>query len=415
MQSTDLYFIVAAEVSVLLLVVCVFLVLQNRSLRKTVNALKERIQKAMRELKIARAQSNPTPTETEPQGPSLQEAIDLQIKITREHHESLGSNQDIVLDIEPGTPLPHRAAALRYAMLIAEKEAMANRDADTEPDWASLRERYDQLFAFNDDFTGDDEQSASSEELEQLRRELENARKRVANLEKFKNLYMDLEAEWETSTAEAKTHYDNLSQMASKLEDSNEFETALEQYNSSYTGITKIIESAADESKSSGIDSSEEVKHLRAVAADQHRIIEELQRKLKTASTEDERNEVIGGLQDELSKQMRFVQESETCIQLLEDELNTTNKELDQLRSRVGKIQGLKTEMMELSKSNDELDLKVQTIMMENRKLMKRLQQAESAPKVDTGEANKLRKELAEMEEKYNDLEEKFLDIKLRT
>lgn len=414
MQSTDLYFIIAAEVCVLLLVVCAFLVFQNRNLRKTINALKERVQKVMRDLKAARAQAPVANAEPAVQGPTLQEAIDLQIKLTKQHHSGLGSNQDIVLDIEPGTPLPHRAAALRYAMLIAEKEAMANRDADAEPDWASLRERYDQLFAFNDDFA-EDEESASSEEVDQLKRDLENARKRVSNLEKFKNLYMDLEAEWENSTAQAKTHYDNLSEMASKMENSGEFEDALEQYNSSYSGIAKIIEAAADESKSSGIDSSEEVKHLRAVAADQHRIIEELQKKLKAANTEEERNEVIGGLQGELQKQMRFVQESETCIQLLEDELNTTNKELEQLRARVGKVQGLKTEMMELSRSNDELDLKVQTIMMENRKLTKRVQQAEAAPKVDSGETNKLRKELAEMEAKYNDLEEKFLDLKLRT
>jgi len=413
MQSKDLIFIGIAEVTLLLLVICAVLILQNRSLRQTLHKLKERVAKVMSDLHKARASSAQAAGQG---GTNYREFVDSQLKMAIQHHKSLGSNQDIALDLEPGTPLPQRAAALRYALLIAEKEAFNKRDGKQEPDWDLLRQRYSQIFDYHTDFAGVAGSGASAEELAMIKHELDNAKKRAKNLEKFKELYLTLEEKWEESSAEAKTHFDTLSMLAAQLDNPNEFEAVLDKYNTVYADISELIGRGADEAaERTGADgSSDEVKRLREVATEQHKIISTLQKQLTEATTEQEKNEVVIGLQGELHKQIRFVQESETCIQLLEDELHTANKEIEQLKTRALKVQNLKAEMLELRKSNDELDLKVQTLGVENRKLQKRLQEIGSSPKVDAGESLRLRKELAEMEARYNDLEEKFLDLKLQ-
>ncbi|MFT7558687.1 MAG: hypothetical protein ACI93R_000586 [Flavobacteriales bacterium] len=420
MLSTDLYLIVAAEIAGVLLVATALLGFKNRSLRLSTRAMKERLEKTMEQIKLARSGNSEASAQVCEQT-SYVEYIESQVTNTRHYHENLGSTQDIALDIEPGTPLAHRTAALRHALLMAEIEAFANRDQAGEPDWKSLRYKYEQIFAFNEDYDDDsasEDNSAHEEELEDLERQLENSKKRAKNLEKFKTLYLDLEAKWDASSQEAQSQYKNLSQLAADADESGNLSRAIGEYHSVYEGVTKIIEGGVDAAISQTVstprDSSDELKRLREVAADQHKIIENLQRKLNDASSDEERAHVVSGLQGELQKQLRFAQESETCIQLLEDELTTTNTELDQLRSRSGKMQQVKTDLRELRQVNDELDLKVQSVSHENRKLQKKVKELASAPKVDSGDSRKLRRELSEMEEKYNDLEEKFLDLKLK-
>lgn len=417
--------IVAAEIALLLLVVCIFLVIQNRSLRKLVSQLKQKAHDLVAELKKARAAKggrNSTPADAQQDVLSYLDHVDAQIQKTLDHHDSLNSNQDISLDIAPGIPLPHRTASLRHALLLAEKESISQTSDSGEPDWRGLRNRYDRIFSFLEDFADDEDASPEiSAELQGIKDELDNARKRVKNLEKFKSLYFALEEKFQDSQKEAQTRYEDLSSMASEIGAGEKFDQALSDYHASYNGVAKIIEKESDNTpvfegtgRANG-ESSSEVKHLRTVAADQHKIIEELQRKLREAKTESERSDVVEGLQDELQKQMRFVQESETCIQLLEDELNTVNADLEIMKSKLNKLPQVKSEVVNLRKQLDETDLKYHSAVSENRKLQKKLKEAMIQSRTaNNDDAARLRKELTDLETKYNELEEKFLDLKLQ-
>ena len=74
----------------------------------------------------------------------------------------------------------------------------------------------------------------------------------------------------------------------------------------------------------------------------------------------------------------------------------------------------LKGTLKDLRDQNDEYEMQITAIKSENRRLVTRLKSVESAPPADTGDSKKLRKELADLEARYAELEEKFLDIKMR-
>lgn len=281
------------EVGLLLLIIGAFLAVQNFSQRRLITKLRHRMQGLVAEIKQHRSKA-PAVASASPQT-NFKAFINTQLDLTRAHHQSLDSDQDIVLDIDPATPPPQRAAALRYALLIAEKEAL-NEDEKQAPDWHALQNKYDQIFGYYEDYSNSEE--------------------------------------------DAPQHL-------------------------------------------SDDDTSGEIRHLRAVAADQHTTITTLQSKLKNAKTSEEKAEIVEELQDELNKQVRFVQESETCVKLMEDELSNANKELAQTKQ-------------------------------ENQKLSQKLNNNLDAANTDSGEIQKYKKALQELQSRYAELEEKYLDTKIK-
>lgn len=430
MNSSNMMLIVAAEIALLLLVICIFLVVQNRSLRQLIAQMKEKAQGLIKELKQAKLDTQHLQQESSAQvednshpQSSYLDFIEEQIELTRNHHSNLNSSQDIVLDIAPEAPLVHRTPALRHAMLLAEKNAIGLIQNNESPDWEELGKRYETIFNFYEDFS-EEAGDNNSGEAEAIKAELENAQKRVANLEKFKKLYFELEEKWEDSKKEAESHFEHLTSMTENLENGEAVHSALQKYHQSYNDFADILETGIDtpdilatNTKSNALGVAAEVKQLRAVAADQHRIIEGLQKQLMSASTDDERHNAVAGLQSELQKQMRFAKESETCIQLLEDELNSAHVEIDAMRSKLSKLPEIKSDYIDLRRQYDELEMKYHAGITENRKLQKKLQSSNNSQASDAAsaaEAARLRMELAEVAAKYNDLEEKFLDLKLQ-
>ncbi|VUD68955.1 hypothetical protein TDB9533_04316 [Thalassocella blandensis] len=421
MQLNNLALIAAAEVAAVLLIFCLILLYQNKKLRKLTQKFQVRMEQLVQELKLARQQKKPPPPPAPSPAPptAFKDLLNDQIQLTKEHHASLGSEQDIVLDLAPDAELDKRAAALRYAMLLAEKEAWAQVEDGEPPKWEALKTKYQQIFSFYEDYHPAAEEVANHEDLDALNQELLNAKKRINNLEKFKALYFDLEEKWDSSKETAQTHYESLSKMADAVEDRDAFESALNSYQSAYGEINKLIEEGIGEKGSDIVSttdekSASELRHLRTVAADQHKIITELQEKLINAKSDEERTSFVEGLKDELSKQQRFVQESETCIQLMEDELGMANKEITQLKDRLKTLPSIKTQLSEAKSQRDQYELKVYSLTSENRKLNKKLQEEKGSTTADSGEAGRLKRELTDLETKYASLEEKYLNLKIQ-
>ncbi|WNO09958.1 hypothetical protein [Teredinibacter sp. KSP-S5-2] len=423
LEAPDLFIVAAVEVAAVLFVICVFLVYQNRNLRELVSRLKTRMEELVSDLRHARRLvSSNKPAEQESTSPPTSGKAYLaliaeQIEQTRNYHESLNSTQDIILDLSPETPLPRRAAALRYAMLLAEKEAVSGGE-DAKTNWEPIKKKYEQIFSFYEDYSTDAETpSGPSEEVDLLNQELTNAKKRINNLEKFKALYFDLEEKWQEAKDNADAHYSDLTEMVSQVENSGEFEQKLNDYHASYQTVSKLIEGGVEPTQTEVIRLDEaaagEIRHLRAVAADQHKIIEDLQRRLQEAQSEEERTAVVTGLQQELHKQTRFIQEAETCIQLMEDELHNANREIEQLKSKANTLPQLKAELKETRDLKDEYELKMYALKTENTKLNKRLKESNNTS-IDMAQLNEMKKQLADMETQYASLEEKYLDLKLQ-
>src|SRR5690606_30854135 len=122
---------------------CLILWFQNRSLRRLVSKLQARMEELIQDLKLAR-HAKVAPAAPTKSG-HFKEHINEQLKLSKQRHESLESPQDIVLDLSPEAALPHRVAALRYAILLAEKEAWANVEPGKPPKWDVLQFKYEQI------------------------------------------------------------------------------------------------------------------------------------------------------------------------------------------------------------------------------------------------------------------------------
>jgi len=411
MEASNVYLIAIAEIIAVLLFACALLVMQNRNLRLAVRKLQSRIENLVKDIRLTKSAQVKKPTEN-PQSTYHKNLTD-QLDIIRNHHASMEPDRDISLDIDPSTPLERRVAAMRYALLRSELEAASGK-YEKNTNWPALQRRYEQLFNFLTDYAAPD--TSNEEELTALQTSLDNAKKRINNLERFQSLYFDLEEKWEAAKNKAKTHFDEISQLTADSSNASEIESALQSYHNSYGELGALIETDIDQYTSTRPDSDnhKELQRLRTVAADQHRIITELERKLKGAKSSEEREEIVSTLQGELKKHLRYAQESETCIQLLEDELTNTHKELEKMRRSMNKVIQLKTDLKTLRDENDDFEMELATLKSENRRLNKELKDIRSAPTNQGQETQDLKKELSDLELRYSQLEEKYLDLKLQ-
>lgn len=411
MGATQFILILVAEVLAVSLFVAALLLLRNRKLRALVKKLQARIRELSAQLKTIQ----PVSPRAAPKEETYNEKLSHQIELTRDYHHSLGTRQDIALDLDPDSPLPRRTAALRHAFLIAEKEATARTNTIN---WDFLASRYRQLMAFHEDYQTPPE-SGKDDEVDQLKEELVQAKKRINNLERFKAMYLELEERWDKCKNKATEHYIELKNMAEKTEDKEGFQRLLDNYHSTYNDIGVLIGQGYNETLAAALadnpeDHLQEIRRLRNVAADQHKIITQLQTQLQNAGSKEEKIQVVEHLQTELQKQARFLQESETCIKLMEDELATSKAETKQLLERLEQMPRLKAELKELQSSANLHDQVVDSLKQENRRLAKKLKLLQESPPEDNQEVRSLRKELTTLQGKYNDLEEKFLNLKLK-
>ena len=416
MGSTTFILVCAAEVIAVLLFIIGVLLIKNRKLRQLLAKLKDKTRELKNKVRELSSQPPAPLTPVEP-AESYRDKLTQQLDITLSYHYDQGSRQDIALDLDPDAPVPRRTAALRNAFLIAEKEATS--DATDKVNWDFLAARYQQLLDFNRDYPPE-ESELTPEAMLALTEELEQYKKRIKNLERFKTMYFELEERWNHCQEEASTHYSELKTLAAKTEKHDDFDAALERYQASYREIGALISDATDsaatvaQSTSPG-EQTEEIARLKAVAADQHRIINKLQSELESSATQEEQITVITNMQSELKKQSRFLQESETCVQLMDNELTSANQELESLRSKLRELPSLRAALKDLEASAGTQEQIAASLKHENKRLSKKLKLALESPGAENQETITLRKELAALQANYNDLEERFLDLKMQS
>lgn len=405
-----------------MIAVCLFVVvllwLKCRKLKKQIKNLMARLAKAP---PPAHSPAIEQPQDVFPEEPDAgyEAQVDEQLGRTWDYHQEQNPPQDIALDLDPDVPSQRRTAALRYAFLVAEKEAVA---ADPhQVNWALLEARYQQLLDFHNDYPAASPLEAAStlqEEVEQLHAELSQAKKRIDNLERFKTLYFELEEAWGQCRSQADVHYEELRTFAETSQEGKTLERLLDNYQQSYSEVNNLIQQggpAAADSPAEPTSQLKEIQRLRSVAADQHRIIQQLQGKLSSTSSSEEKTILVNQLQGALQKQARFLQESETCVRLMEDELANANRQIEQLRERAAEASELKMSIRELRGTTETKTQIADSLKAQNRKLMLRLKKAlKEASTADDSEAVALRAELSALQTKHVELEEKFLNLKMK-
>ncbi len=328
MQIPDYMVFLAIEACVILMLISVLLSWHTYRQRQLIRRQQEKLRAVILELRQLR--SPPMP---ETSGTSYKTYLHAQQIATRNRFAGIVPDTDIHKALTADLPPEHKALALRQRLLQLEEAATERGDGPLQIDWVHLETGLARLL---DDLT------ATSPSL---RDELAMCRKRIGNLEKFKQLFFELEPQWQKAQQQAQVFYGQLSGMAQSVENNGQLLEILDNYHNLYRDIYRDFTDSShhleeltgdkDGSEIGGIPlipadsrTDEEIIRLRNVAADQHQIISQLQRKLDDTVSIEAKDVVINELQQQFQRQIRFMRESETCIKLLEDELTRTNEKL---------------------------------------------------------------------------------------
>lgn len=443
-------YLIGFEMAIVLLIASIIFLVHIFSLRRLIKALEEKVLAQRDSLRGARADRDTLRKELEgrPVGPeSYADAVQEQLDATRNRHLSLNPDRDIVLDIAQDAPVERQALALRHAFLIAERESALAVDGDGI-DWGILEAKLAQIIQFYqqppaapismlDEFEVDSGPSGLEEEVEQQKRH-------IANLEKFRHLYFDVERKWREARAEAQGYHQELLALGRSMGGSAEFDTLMQQYADVYGGLGELLEGGGSVDDGAGgervsvgktvIANQEEVQRLRNMAVDQHKLILELKHKLSAADTLDQQENLIEEMQAQLDRNQRFLKESDACIQQLEAEISGLQTENSKLKSRAPSasestpVTKEMEEEMELlrslvtsftEQSRDMLGT-IAVLEEDNRRLMTQGGSSSGDSSKDgevkalTGKLAQAQQELLNLKTQHVELEERYLELKMQ-
>ncbi len=416
MQVPNAIIAVAAEVCLALAVGAALLFVHARKLKSLVRRQQEKLLELLNTPKPPVA-ATPQPA---PQAPtqSYKSYLNTELDATSQQFSSLSDDGDITQEQSPDSPQLLQVLALRYAFLRAE-ELGTTEEIGSPEYWSIFEQTLSPLLK---------QAQGTEEQNPELSAELETARKRIENLEKFKRLFFDMEKQWNEAKIKANDYYMQLMALSDSvsLNDRESFTSVLESYNNVYDNINQqfIDLSQPQPGKTIHITrqdprAADEIIKLRNVAADQHRIINQLQRKLIEAKTAEDKELVIQELQQQLQRQTRFVQESETCVQLLEDELSKVHQELSNMEKELGASQTLSDENLRMKTTLQSFTLESKDLMQnldsleKENSLLKQGQDQSPPGQAGDTEFKKVQTEYLQLQQQYAELEEKYLELKL--
>lgn len=413
MQIPTLILAVAVEVYAALLLATLVLLWHSRKQKKLILRQQGKILELINAVKKNVSAPPSAPTKSYKQ--LLNEALD----VTQSHFQQIASGQDITAIEITDLPLEQRITALRYAFLRAE-ELGTTETTGSDRYWELFQQTLAPLLA-----------PAADTELQE---QLETYKKRVENLEKFKKLFFDLEEQWKNAQDTAQDYYAQLALLAGEVNDKEHFTSLLDNYHHTYQGFDHHFvhtSSSLGEPRTIKIvrqdpRAAEEIIKLRNVAADQYRVINNLQRKLEEAKSDQEKALVVHELEQQLQRQMRFVQESDTCIQLLEEELASAKETIAQQEQQLENDQVITEENQRIKETlesftleSKELVSNLSTLEQENEHLRSNLDQLGKQTTSDDIDDTQLRlqqiqTDFSSLQKQYADLEEKYLALKLK-
>lgn len=424
MAPTELALIVVLEVAALLAALLFFLLRDRRRRLAQIETLRERVGSLRRQVRAEQRQKAP---QSIPPAPDYTTILEDLLEQTRDYHSAQAPGGDIALDLDQSASPERRAAALRHSFLIAEKQARRG----GETDWAVLTERLEQVRNYLSE-AGEQGETATPEPaavaspvsvpaVEQFEAagtdgsaggaELDALRQRVANLERFKTLYFELEAVLREGQEDTED------------EDS---EQLLKRYREKYAEVERILLREQDRATGSGsergpgegigrqvIANQQELERVRNMAVDQHKLIERLRQRLSHIESDSDRDGVIADLAEQLDRQERYLRESEMCSELLERELSSAlqrSRELEEHMQgrRDGDVQRLEALVEELTEEGRQL-LKSLALVSEEDGASGNSRDDESGPGID---AQELQSQLDALRLEYAQLEERYINLK---
>ena len=324
MEESRWILLAGLEFGLLLFIACLFLLFHVRSLRMLVAALEAKVMSLRKVLRVSRSEARETRSELAAMRRDSRDFaghLEQQIAATRERHLGLQPDRDIVLDIAADAPRERQALALRHALLIAEKAAWEASDDDGFA-WAVLDTRLGAIIDFYQ------------------RRGPAPAADTVAAVGDAKSTA----AVANGATASGSPTGDGGVELP-------------------VVALQRVIVN------------QDEVNRLRNMAVDQHKVILQLKKQLAEAQSIEQKDAAIAELQTQLDRQARFLQESDTCIRLLEEELQRAleSQHQQQTPGDSADVQELQQLVVDLTRESREMLSAITVLEEENRRLQAQL------------------------------------------
>lgn len=310
MELSEWVIFTGVEALFVLLILCCLLLFHAKGLKTLIIALQKKLAQALRDLKKARSEAS------EKASDDYKSQIEVQISETESFHAQLEPGCAIEDDISSDTPPNRRVAAIRHHFLCAEKDALGGSTGDTN--WEALGERYYRLL-----------DAASSEPVEQ-QRESASYEEQQTEIERFKRLFTTMEGQWQNAKEQAEKYYAQLLVVIGDSEDP-EFTALKSAAEIQIQQFSMPIHSTKSQPSPTAIHPNADVSALKAINSQQKNQIQELQQRLQAANSDAERAALATDLEQQLTKQLRFMKESEVCINLLEQELSDAMQRLNVL------------------------------------------------------------------------------------
>jgi hypothetical protein len=446
MLNPRVLFIAGVEVALLLLFLCVFLLLHLRGLRQLIAALEARVITLRNSVKSVRFKAGAANRELAAMRAAAPKDygayLDGQLAATLSRHQALDPDRDIALDGAADAPVEQQVVALRHALLLAEKESwLAAGGGDTDCDWDILTGQFAPIIRQRGPAAEPAAPAVANSGADAEM--LENQKRRIENLEQFKQLYFDTERKWRDASARAESYQQKLLQKGRDLGAGESFEALLAQYGDIYRDFGAALGAQAlrqgapapaieiDADKPSVgrivIANQEEIQRLRNMAVDQHKMILQLRQQLERASTLEEKDLVIGELHKQLERHERFLAESDMCARQLESELERALSELHAVEQKLAaqehkgaraeggpEVAQLQDLVGGFTQQSSEMLGAIETLERENARLRKQGDAGAADVALLQNQLAAVRQELLDLQTLHIELEQRYLELQVR-
>ena len=346
MEIPPIYWTLLGEIALVLIGVLSTVILVVLKDRKKLKEYSSYLKEVINKLKKKLAQS-----ETEQDQERVLELLNALIEHVREQYQAqFGNSIAPEAGEESADDLPSVEKFVFIAgfqTIIAELSALENSN-DPETAWTKIQNELTPLFQnYLDPILCEQKeivQSISQDtDDESLKIQLENANKRIDNLEKFKQLYFDLQSKLSQSVAEIEALNQQLLELSEGSDKYDEIQVLIEKNKTHYLEMGQMIGMDKEQHHASVANTmdysdaiinerKDEIKRLKSQISQQFEDIWELQNRVVEPDSETPKPEELSAGIETISRNLK---DAEMCIETMDMEIQTLTSEITNLRNQL--------------------------------------------------------------------------------
>ena len=416
MTIPPLYWTLLGELALVLIgVLCavIFVILKDRkNLREYSDYLKDVIKKLKKKLKEHEEQQDKE---------RVVALLEEMIEHVREQYQSQFGNEIPSTDSEEDKPSVEKFILISgYQTMIAELSALENSN-EPEVAWEKIKSELTPLIQNYLKFSA--KESAKDETDDSLQEQLDNANKRIENLEKFKSLYFELQNKMSKSVEEIEALNHQIAELAEGSDNYADIMAIIEKNKTHYINMGQMIgmdsgqhhESVAEKMDYSDElinERKDEIKRLKHQISQQFEEIWRLQNSLSSHTGEKPTTEQLSAGVETMSRQLK---DAELCIETMDMEIQTLTSEITNLKNQLKEQEGASgsgsgSGNEEPAQVIEEKDQMIARFAQESKELMSCITGLEDSNAEQMNTIKELEEKYARLEAEYADMEAKYLE-----